>query len=339
MTMKHIVIETKNLTIGYPKTRNREELQVLDNLNISLFAGELTCLLGANGIGKSTLLRTLSNMQPALSGDVLLFKKKIGEYKNQDLSTLLGLVLTDKTSIGGFTVRELVSLGRYPYTGFWGRLSDEDNKVVNQSMADVCIIHKSENYVSDLSDGERQKVMIAKALAQECPIIILDEPTAFLDVINRFEIMNLLHHLAVTKNKAILLSTHDLELAFTLADTLWLVSEKNGLKTGTTEDLILSDSINEYIGNDRLIFDNDQSRFITNQKNIKQVSLEAEGNLYYWAKNFLERNGFSVVLNDNMCSFRVKILSANNILVSDDGSEVVFPSFRDLSDYINKKSI
>lgn len=331
--MKQTVIQTKNLAIGYPKTRNKKELIVLDNLNISLFAGELTCLLGANGIGKSTLLRTLSNMQPALSGDVLLLDKKINQYKNQDLSTLLGLVLTDKTSIGGLTVRELISLGRYPYTGFWGRLSDEDNSVVSQSMIDVGISHKSESYVSDLSDGERQKVMIAKTLAQECPIILLDEPTAFLDVINRFEIMNLLHQLAVKKNKAILLSTHDLELAFAFADTLWLVSEKKGLKTGTTEDLVLTDSINEYLANDRLVFDNEQGRFIAKHRNSKSVYLEAEDNLYYWSKNFLERNGFSIA-QSNTNRFRVKVLSVDNIFVSDNNEDLEFKSFQELGNYL-----
>ena len=332
--MKQAVIETRNLAIGYPKTRNKKELIVLENLNISLLAGELTCILGTNGIGKSTLLRTLSKIQTPLSGSISLLGKNINKYKDGDLSTLLGLVLTDKTAIGGLTVRELVSLGRYPYTGFWGRLSDDDNQIVNKSMVDVGIIHKSENYVSDLSDGERQKVMIAKALAQECKIIILDEPTAFLDVINRFEIMSLLHKLAVEQNKAILLSTHDIELAFALADTLWLVSDDKKFITGTTEDLILSDSINQYMGNSRIVFDKDQGRFIAKHQNAKSVYLEAEGNLCYWAKNFLERNGFEIKQTD-LSSFRVEVLSVDRILVSDKDKEVILSSFQELGDFID----
>lgn len=331
--MKQTVIETKGLSIGYPKTRKKDELVVLKDLNVSLFSGELTCLLGSNGVGKSTLLRTLTNMQPALLGDVVLEGKKINRYKDSELSTLMGLVLTDKTSVGGLTVKELVGLGRYPYTGFWGRLSEADNKIIDQAMQSVCIDHKADNYVSDLSDGERQKVMIAKALAQECKVIVLDEPTAFLDVINRFEIMSLLHRLATEQDKAILLSTHDMELAFLLADKLWLMSAEKGLKVGSTEDLILTDSINEYITNGRILFNSDLGRFVFKDQCLKEVYLMADTSLYHWAENFFERNGFRAT-SDISNALKVKFISASSIEVCYNDEKWRLSSFEELSNYL-----
>lgn len=337
--MRKAVIHTQNLGIGYSKTRKRKESIVLDNLNIDLFAGQLTCLLGVNGVGKSTLIRTLSNMQPPIVGDVFLYDKKIASYKEKELSSLLGLVLTDKTSAGGLSVKELVALGRYPYTGFWGRLSDEDNLIVEQAMKDVGINHKADNYVSDLSDGEKQKVMIAKALAQECSIIILDEPTAFLDVVNRFEIMNLLHRLAVNQNKAILLSTHDLELAFLFADCLWLMSGNKPLKTGTTEDLILSDSINEYITTDQVFFDQYSGRFISKEQTSSKTSIRLiadNDNLYYWTTNFLTRNGFKIT-NDSDFSVEIEIKNSHEIYIVNQDKTIKerLSSYSELADYLS----
>lgn len=154
---------------------------------------ELTCLLGPNGAGKSTLLRTLSAFQLPLEGELWLEGRPLRDYSEREKSRKIGVVLTDKTQAGGLTVYELVSLGRQPHTGFWGRLNREDHKLVEEALTAVGISHKAANYVAELSDGERQKVMIAKALVQECPLILLDEPTAFLDVVSRIEIMTLLH--------------------------------------------------------------------------------------------------------------------------------------------------
>ena len=326
---RNAVISASNLSIGYPKSRKQNENVLYKDLSFNLYAGELTCLLGVNGAGKSTLLRTLTGLQKPLQGEVLLNNRSIYKYKEQDLSRLLGLVLTDKTSVGGLTVAELVGLGRYPYTGFFGNLSKLDNDIIEKAMSDVCIAHKANSYISELSDGERQKVMIAKALAQECPIIVLDEPTAFLDVVNRFEVMNLLHHLAVTQNKAILLSTHDVELALLLADRLWLLSKDKGLKSGVTEDVVLSNAINEYVTNGDVLFDKETGRFVTADKLDKQIYLDAEGDLYYWAKNFLARNGYQVLKNRDNLTLRIN--SLDNIIVSNDGKDEILTSFDDLN--------
>ena len=195
--MENIIsISADNLSIGYTKNKKKGEQALYKQLSLQLIEGELTCLIGSNGAGTSTLIRTLSKTQPPLVGEIKILGKNINEYTDKELSQLIGLVLTDKSMSGGFTVQEVVELGRYPYTGFFGTLSDEDKSIIESAMVDVGIVHKKNSYLADLSDGERQKVMIAKALSQECPIIILDEPTAFLDVESRIEIMNLLHNLA-----------------------------------------------------------------------------------------------------------------------------------------------
>ena len=198
---KKVVIQAQDLCIGY--RNGKKEKIVHEHLNFQLHAGELTCLLGANGAGKSTLLRTLSASQPALDGNLSLLNKPLKDYSEKERSRTIGVVLTDKTFAGGLTVYELIALGRQPHTGFFGRLHKEDRIIIEKAMEDVGIAHKAKNYTAELSDGERQKVMIAKALVHAFTLIFLDEPTAFLDVVSRIEIMHLLHRLAVEQDKAI----------------------------------------------------------------------------------------------------------------------------------------
>lgn len=291
---KESVISARNIAIGYTKSKHRGEASLYKDLSFDLYRGELVCLLGANGAGKSTLLRTISNNQPTLSGKILFEGKDITIYSEKELSQFMGLVLTDKTSVGGLLVRELVELGRYPYTGFFGQLTKQDKTVVQKAINDVGISHKADSYVAELSDGERQKAMIAKALAQECPVVLLDEPTAFLDIESRIEIMNLLHDLAANLDKTILLSTHDIDLALLLADRLWLISRDKGLISGITEDIVLSGTLDYFFKGESIVFDRYTGNFLPKRSNTKKVYLKADGLLYHWTKNMLERNGFSL---------------------------------------------
>lgn len=251
--MAQAMLLTKDLTVGY-RNGNRVS-EVLEHLNVSLYAGELVCLLGANGIGKSTLLRTISGVQPALKGMIEINGRDLTTYSSKELSKLIGIVYTDRTLAGALTVEELVSLGRQPYTGFFGRLDAEDHKIVNDAIEAVGMSHKSHDYVATLSDGERQKAMIARALAQETPIIILDEPTAFLDVASRIETMQLLRQLAQSQQKAVLLSTHDVGLSLPLTDRLWLVTADSTVVEGTTEQLIADGTLNNLFPNRNVAFD------------------------------------------------------------------------------------
>lgn len=248
-----MLYQLKELVIGYP---GRE---VAGPIDVTLNEGELCCLLGANGAGKSTLLRTLAAFQPALSGDVLLNGRRLSDIPPRELSTLVGIVLTDRIRTAGITVRDMVGMGRSPYTNFWGRLTDEDNRLVEEAMEQVGITQFAERQIATLSDGERQKVMIAKALAQGTPIILLDEPTAFLDFPSKVEIMMLLKQLTSEMKKRILLSTHDLDLALQTSDRLWLMGKDGRFAKGTPQELACL--IPEFFPSQYLSFDNEHLRF------------------------------------------------------------------------------
>lgn len=251
--MAKAMLSTIDLAVGY---RNGKRVtEVLTHLDVSLYAGELVCLLGANGIGKSTLLRTISGVQPALRGTIEINGRDLTDYSSKELSKLIGIVYTDRTLAGALTVEELVSLGRQPYTGFFGRLDDEDRQVVADAIESVGMSHKTHDYVATLSDGERQKAMIARALAQETPIIILDEPTAFLDVASRIETMQLLRQLAQSQQKAVLLSTHDVGLSLPLTDRLWLVTADSTVVEGATSQFISNGTLNNLFPGRNIAFD------------------------------------------------------------------------------------
>jgi iron complex transport system ATP-binding protein len=284
------VIETSGLVIGYTQKGRRRKI-VHDSIRLQLYAGEVTSLLGLNGAGKSTLLRTLCGFQPALGGEIRIRGRLLSDYSPGELSRTIGVVMTEKTNAGGITAEELVSLGRHPYTGFFGRLNMGDKRIVAESLAAVGMIHKSAVYVSELSDGERQKIIIAKALAQQCPIIVLDEPTAFLDVTSRIETMSLLHHLATEQEKAILLSTHDLELAIQMSDCLWLQEKGRPVMCGVPEDLILSHSFETFFDKKGITFDSSTGK-LTADKPSCPIAVEGEFNTAYWVGNALIRNGF-----------------------------------------------
>ena len=255
--MNNESIILKGLSIGY-QTKKETSL-VASGINATILEGELTCLLGANGVGKSTLLRTLSAFQPKLGGEIFIStgedtKKEITAYTDKELSHVIGVVLTEKPDIRNMSVRELVALGRSPYTGFWGTLHDDDWQIVDEAISAVGIDKLSHRMIHTLSDGERQKVMISKALAQQTPVIFLDEPTAFLDFPSKVEMMQLLRKLAREQQKTIFLSTHDFELALQVADKLWLM-EKGMLSIGTSQQLAASGALARYVERPGITFD------------------------------------------------------------------------------------
>ena len=252
-------VEIRNLSIGY-KTKKNSKL-LIENLCATLCGGRMTCLLGANGVGKSTLLRTLSGFQPTLAGEIHILGKAIGDYSDRELARTIGVVLTERPNAGDLSVTELIGLGRSPYTGFWGRLNSIDESAVREVIAWMRIEELAGRSVLTLSDGEWQKVMIAKTLAQETPLIYLDEPTAFLDFPSKVEIMHLLLDLTRRKNKTIFLSTHDLELALQVADTLWLMDKKTGMTVGTPGELRLNGSIENFFRCDGATFDRETGFF------------------------------------------------------------------------------
>lgn len=244
-------ITFKNLSIGY---RPKHQLRVIASaVSASLHPGELTCLIGANGVGKSTLLRTLCGFQPALDGEILLQDQPLSAYPAQQLARQIGVVLTSRIDVPQLSVKEIVGIGRSPYTNFWGTLTPADQQIVDEAIHQVGIPHLAQRNISELSDGERQKTMIAKALAQQTRIIILDEPTAFLDFPSKVETLQMLRRLVHEQHKAILLSTHDVELALQLSDSLWLM-EQDRLSIGTPKSLAADGSLSRFIDRDSIRF-------------------------------------------------------------------------------------
>ena len=274
--MKQETIHIEKLFIGYP---GKGDVKVVaSDICAGINSGELTCLLGANGVGKSTLLRTLSAFQLKLSGEIRIQGKEIGSYTDKQLSKVISVVLTEKCDIRNMTSVELIGLGRSPYTGFWGTLSKEDKEVVDHAINLVGISHLAHRMVHTLSDGERQKVMIAKALAQETPVIFLDEPTAFLDFPSKVEMMQLLHQLSRQTDKTIFLSTHDLELALQIADKVWLMDKMNGVTIGTPEDLSLDGTLSSFFARKGIVFDLETGLFRVNNEYTSQVRLVGQKN-------------------------------------------------------------
>lgn len=282
-------IRVENLMTGY--SDKNKKISVTNGINSSLYSGELTCLLGPNGAGKSTLLKTLSGFLPPLAGNVFIEGKNLEEYKDAELAKVIGVVLTEKISLNNMSVYELVGMGRSPYTGFWGRLDAHDKEIIEESISLVKIDELRDRMVQTLSDGERQKVMIAKALAQETPIIFLDEPTAFLDYPSKVEIMQLLQNLSRVKQKTVFLSTHDLELALQIADKIWLIDKKLGVNIGTPEDLSAQGYLGKYFEREGIIFDIDSGLFKINHKLNRDIRIEGLNERLNLLKKALSRNG------------------------------------------------
>ena len=255
----HTMLELRDLYIGYSDGDSRRV--VGEALNASLSSGVLTCLIGANGVGKSTLMRTIAAFQSPLHGNVYLDGRPIPSYTPHELSERIGVVLTEKNIQADLTVAEVVGLGRTPYTNFWGSLKEDDHRMVDEAITLVGLDTLRNRKIHQISDGERQKALIAKTLAQQTPIIFLDEPTAFLDYPSKISMMQMLRRLAHEQNKLILLSTHDLEIAFQTADNIWLLQNKE-MKTGTLDELSQSGAISAFLDSDELHYDTTTHRIL-----------------------------------------------------------------------------
>jgi iron complex transport system ATP-binding protein len=272
-------LEAKNLSVGYKTARIDHVL--FEGISLGLKAGKLTCFMGPNGIGKSTLIRVLAGLQQPLNGEILI-----------DDSEKIGLVLTDKITATNMTVWDLVCYGRYPYLEWHISLSFQDERTIEQAIVDVGIKTLLNKKIEELSDGQLQLAMIARALAQESRVLLLDEPTAHLDLNHRVEIMKLLLGLARKKNKAILVATHELDLALQTADEIWLATTGKKIKTGIPEDLVLDGSFDEIFQFKGFDLKTGKIQHVTHLN--RSINLKGEGHQFLWTKNALEREGFSI---------------------------------------------
>jgi iron complex transport system ATP-binding protein len=291
--MTQAALSSSALSIGY--FRKAETVALHTGLNLELRPGEMVCLVGPNGCGKSTLLRTLAGLQKPVSGSIFISSLRLNGASADMLARLRSVVLTEKQEWGFMRIVDLVSMGRYPHLGWRAKLSSADKQIVAQCIKDAGLCGMAERRMTELSDGELQRAQIAKALAQQAPLLLLDEPTAHLDLPNRVAIMKLLSGLAHKTGTAILLSTHELELAMQLSDKLWLMHAGNDICCGIPEELALSGIISKVFDSADLSFDTATGVFTILKKQMKSVQLQAcTPELYYWTKRALERNGFAV---------------------------------------------
>lgn len=288
------LLNTKNLSVGY---KNSDESKLLlQNLNLEVFKADIIAVLGANGIGKSTLIKTLCGFIESVEGEVNIINKSINALSKKELADNLSVVLTDHLANQNMSVFETVSFGRYPFTNWIGKLKETDIEIIENSLIEVDMLSYRDRKINSLSDGEKQRVLIAKALAQQTPLIILDEPIAHLDLVNRINVLSLLRKLAKEKNKAIVLSIHELEMAIQVADIFWLLKPDKSIETGAPEDMIINNKINELFVDNQLVFNKANGSFEMPFKS-KGVKLNLKGEqdyLYYWTKNALLKSGFEI---------------------------------------------
>lgn len=292
-----IALSGQNLSLGYIHQKAKKE--ILSDLDFALFSGELTCLLGPNGVGKSTLIKAILGQIHSWKGSIQLDQRSITDYSVEELAKQIAVVLTDPVFPGNMTVGQLVALGRTPHTGWSGKLNPADREIVEKALSDTKITYLREERLSEISDGQRQKAMIARALAQDGKVMILDEPTAHLDLVNRFEIMSLLREIAHSQQKAILVVTHDLDIALETADRFWLLNCGTPLISGKPEDLILSGQINQLLPSDKYRFSLSRGRMEFEGKDLK-FEIEGPQELVFWVEKALIKAGFKTL--DSMVS-------------------------------------
>jgi len=257
-------LQINDLEIGY-KYRRKSNV-VLSKINLTTRRGEFICLLGKNGSGKSTFLRTLAGMQKELNGTILLNRQPLSNFGNREKAKKIAVVLTERLQIGAMRGYDIVEFGRYPHTGWVGKLTAADHAIVKQCLEDVGAIHLANREINQLSDGERQRLIIARALAQEPELMLLDEPSSFLDAPGKIELAILLRDLAYKRNITVIAATHDLDISLRTSDTIWLITENHKVENGSPEDLIANNSIAKAFSGDKTKFNNSKRTFEPDEK-------------------------------------------------------------------------
>lgn len=332
MSSQSYNIELQQLSVGYEQPGGIS-LEILKNINFSAAPGEMVALIGSNGIGKSTLLRTLAGFQPWFSGNIQISGRNLKEVTAKELATIMSFVSTENIRVPNLSVFDLVAYGRFPYTNWIGMLSDEDIAKVNEAIKKVGLKGFNNRPVAQISDGERQRAMIARALAQDTPVIVLDEPTAYLDVSNKYEIFHLLQVLASEKQKTIVLSTHDLNIALREVDKLWIATDKE-TNQGAPEDAVLHGWLNQLFKNEHVGFDANEGEFFFKKKFKAKVKVEGEELPLIWTLRALNRKGYQIVMQAE-CDYRVKA-SKNNWELSSNNFTKTFSSIYQLMAFLEQ---
>lgn len=329
------IIRAQDVSIGYRRARRPPQV-VASAIDAALKPGELACLIGPNGAGKSTLMRTLAGMQPPLGGRITLKGVDLQTLSARDLARRLSVVLTERVDVGILPAYALVALGRTPYTGWMGGLTPDDDAVIRWALEAVGAADLADRSVDTLSDGERQKIMIARALAQQPEVMLLDEPTAFLDLPRRAEVMQLLRRLAQQTGRAVLMSTHDLDLALRSADQIWLLPKGGRLQTGAPEDLVLSGAFEAAFRSEGVSFDVYSGAFRVNGQPAGVVDVVGEGIPALWTARALERQGWCAVRGGAGAPVRVEV-EAGRWRVNTNGSAREYSSLYEVVAFLSHR--
>jgi len=285
------ILSLNSLKIGYASGRHEKIL--LPPLTASAKSGELIAVIGKNGIGKSTLLRTLAGLQSSLGGEILFGGKNIRDFSRLELAQKVGYISTENVKVSNLNVYDLVALGRFPYTDWMGNIDTESHNRITDALEMTGMSEFRYRFVSELSDGERQRAMIARIFAQDTGIMVMDEPMAFLDIGSKYDIISLLHLLSHENAKTIIFSTHDLDMAISQADKIWLILE-NKLIEGAPEDLMIAGVFDHLFESPTVQFNSDNGTFSFRSKQKKNIYLEGEGPIRHWTDKAVNRVGFSV---------------------------------------------
>ncbi len=285
------ILSVSSLKIGYVSGKNKNI--IIPPITASARNGELIAVIGRNGIGKSTLLRTLTGLQQPMGGNIFYNSRNISDYTRMELAQKVGYISTEIVNVSNMSVYELVALGRFPHTNWIGRIETVDHEVILDALEKTSLKSFSEKFISELSDGERQKTMIARLLAQDTDIMIMDEPTAFLDVAGKYEIFHLMNQLSGEHNKTIIYSTHDLQMAISQSDKIWLILD-NELIEGAPEDLMISGAFDHLFDSSTVLFNSDDGTFSFRNETTASIYIEGKGKKRFWTEKAINRAGFKV---------------------------------------------
>jgi iron complex transport system ATP-binding protein len=333
-SLNSLKISLLNLKIGYRKSSGKENV-VFGPVNTEISRAEMIGIIGRNGIGKSTLLRTIAGLHAPLRGRILMDGADVGKIPAKQLARRISFVSTEFTGMQQIRVDELIAMGRYPYTGWFGNLTKFDKGLVREAAELTRVTCLMKKTMHELSDGERQKVMIARALAQDTPLIILDEPTAFLDLPSRYDILMILNNLSVLYHKTILFTTHDLNIALDVADKLWLMAEGE-LYEGAPEDLLINKVFRKLFLNSPVEFDAKTSSFRLRKECNRVVVVQGGKKYRQLTKRTMERIGYHT-MDEGTADVRVKIEEGSGNPVWEclhNKSNLKFYSLYDLAGYL-----
>lgn len=316
------VLNIKGLSVGYG------EKTILEGLNLNILKGDLICLMGKNGSGKSTLLKTIAGIIPPLKGEMTVSEKDFSSLTAHELSLLISIVLTERGSVDGLTVEDVVRLGRFPHTNMWGKLEEKDRRIIRESIELLNIEDIRSRRVEELSDGQLQKAFVARALAQDTPLIILDEPTSYLDISSKMELLGIFDKIAREKNKALLFSSHDWDLALEMCPKAILIDSNNNIQRGAPEEFLFKGSMQSSFMHEKFFLDGNTGRFTELRKPQKEVRFKCENQMIdQWTRHALSKIGYGV--SDHAS---ISIVMNNGEFRVEGGQQ--YSSLSDLLDYL-----